>query len=602
MKIQTCREKIKTAGDTVFRNWTALFSFEILYQMLFFYILLPLAKALLGLLPALMGQPYISPGNFHLIFRHPLAILLLLVIVLIFSIFVYFEMVTLFLYCEKGWKREDLSLWRLCKNAVLLMGRLFRPKSLPVFVLCPVMLFSFFSFSGGYLHNIRFFEILMRYIKEKPYLFVLFAGLILLCYLISFFYLFGIPALLFERKSFPASWKESQTLLKRNKLRIAGKLLFYSLIFYIAFLLLSCIGIFFLAGGIRLFCDPVSRRAQFQLYFLSLQTIWMAVFRVIASVFFCALVVILYHERRKDLRPQAFRTQSLVKQLAFCAAVLLIAAGILFCPGVSELGGNIWRQKDLRTKVVAHRAGAAFAPENTAEALRQAIQMGVHMAEIDVQQLKDGTLIVIHDTNFKRTTGIDLGLRDADYETVRKMDAGSFFSSEFAGEPIPTLEEMLSAAKGRIRLMIELKAGGYHDGLEQSTLALLEKYGMRDQCVIASMDLDILERVKALDAQMPTVYISARPLPEEYHDKNIDAYSVKMNLLSMEMVTEMHKAGKQIYAWTANSEETMRRILYYGADGIITDNPVLAKICVRSGSQKRFVNKLTAFFYPRSPG
>ena len=70
--------------------------------------------------------------------------------------------------------------------------------------------------------------------------------------------------------------------------------------------------------------------------------------------------------------------------------------------------------------MIAHRAGAAFAPENTVAALNEAIEDGADMAEIDVQQLKDGTLVVLHDTNFKRTTGVDLNTWDTEYGQVKR--------------------------------------------------------------------------------------------------------------------------------------------------------------------------------------
>ena len=97
--------------------------------------------------------------------------------------------------------------------------------------------------------------------------------------------------------------------------------------------------------------------------------------------------------------------------------------------------------------VVAHRAGAKVAPENTIAALEQSIRDGVPIAEIDVQQLSDGTLIVMHDNNFKRTAGEDICVWDADVEMLRELEVGSAFSDAYRGEQIPTLEEMLACAR-----------------------------------------------------------------------------------------------------------------------------------------------------------
>ena len=102
--------------------------------------------------------------------------------------------------------------------------------------------------------------------------------------------------------------------------------------------------------------------------------------------------------------------------------------------------------KDAPVIVVAHRAGAKVAPENTVAALEQAIRDGAPIAEIDVQQLSDGTLIVMHDSNFKRTTGEDICVWDAEADALKTLEVGSGFSAAYRGEQIPTLEEMLACA------------------------------------------------------------------------------------------------------------------------------------------------------------
>ena len=107
-------------------------------------------------------------------------------------------------------------------------------------------------------------------------------------------------------------------------------------------------------------------------------------------------------------------------------------------------------------------------------ALEQAIRDGAPIAEIDEQQLSDGTLIVMHDSNFKRTTGEDICVWDVEADALKTLEVGSGFSAAYRGEQLPTLEEMLTCARGRITLMIELKSTGQEDALEESVLTLLQ--------------------------------------------------------------------------------------------------------------------------------
>lgn len=237
--------------------------------------------------------------------------------------------------------------------------------------------------------------------------------------------------------------------------------------------------------------------------------------------------------------------------------------------------------KDTPVMVVAHRGGAKIAPENTVAALEQAIRDKVPVAEVDVQQLADGTLIVMHDSNFRRTAGLDMCVWDAEAETLKELEAGSYFSEAYRGEKIPTLEEMLACAKGRICLMIELKYTGQEQQLEEGVLSLVETYDMVDECIIGSMNKGILQTVRELEPEISTVYI-AHDLEEKDYDLDyVDSYSIEGKNLTEDMVDAIHNTGKSVYGWTANSSAAMSWIVRCGADGVITDDVRLLQTFLR---------------------
>ena len=209
--------------------------------------------------------------------------------------------------------------------------------------------------------------------------------------------------------------------------------------------------------------------------------------------------------------------------------------------------------KDAPVIVVAHRAGAKVAPENTVAALEQAIRDGVPIAEIDVQQLSDGTLIVMHDSNFKRTTGEDICVWDAEADALKTLEVGSGFSAAYRGEQIPTLEEMLACARGRITLMIELKYTGQEDALEESVL----------------------------EPGISTVFIAHDLEEEDYELDYADSYSIEGRNLTVDMVDAIHYCGKSVYGWTANTSGAMLWIVNCGADGVITDDVRLLQTFLR---------------------
>ena len=237
--------------------------------------------------------------------------------------------------------------------------------------------------------------------------------------------------------------------------------------------------------------------------------------------------------------------------------------------------------KDTPVIVVAHRGGAKVAPENTVAALEQAIRDGVPIAEIDVQQLADGTLIVMHDSNFARTTGEDLCVWDTEVDILQELEVGSHFSAAYRGERVPTLEEMLRCAKDRICLMIELKYTGQEQNLEESVLALLEAYDMTEECIIGSMNKGILQKVKELEPEVATVFIAHDLEEDEYDLDYADSYSIEGKNLTSSMVEAIHYRGKSVYGWTANSSGAMLQIVNCGADGVITDDVRLLQTFLR---------------------
>lgn len=121
---------------------------------------------------------------------------------------------------------------------------------------------------------------------------------------------------------------------------------------------------------------------------------------------------------------------------------------------------------------------------------------------------------------------------------------------------------------------------------------------MRGRCVVASMSLDVLRRVKELDPGMPTVYITALLLGRDFDLDYLDAYSVETSSLTRELVFRAHGQGRRIYAWTANSDRAIQKVLRCHTDGVITDNPLLAQYYLEAGGENLLLESACALFFP----
>ena len=115
--------------------------------------------------------------------------------------------------------------------------------------------------------------------------------------------------------------------------------------------------------------------------------------------------------------------------------------------------------------VIAHRGASGNAPENTMAAFKKAVALGANFIETDLQLSRDARLVAIHDATVNRTTNGQGTVHDMTLTELRRLDAGSWFGSEFAGERIPTLDEILAFSKKHdVVFYLEIKPGGSWGG------------------------------------------------------------------------------------------------------------------------------------------
>ena len=229
--------------------------------------------------------------------------------------------------------------------------------------------------------------------------------------------------------------------------------------------------------------------------------------------------------------------------------------------------------------IIAHRGYSSVFPENTLAAFAGALDIGVDYIELDVQLSRDGQVIVMHDDSLKRTTGVDGSPTEFTVEELAGLDAGSWFDASFAGEKIPTLEEALNLVRDtECGVYLELKDIGETEGFVEAVLEVAEKCGMTQRCLFASFQYDYLARLKELDGNLATLYNTSSgktSLPEEFP---ADYYGLNLDTIRQETVKAIHEAGKQAFVWTVNTPSQMTNVQAMGIDGIVTNDPGVAKV------------------------
>jgi len=227
-------------------------------------------------------------------------------------------------------------------------------------------------------------------------------------------------------------------------------------------------------------------------------------------------------------------------------------------------------------RVVAHRGASGYAPENTMAAFRRAVELGAGFIETDLQLSRDARFVALHDTSLDRTTNGREKVHDFTLEELRQLDAGSWFSPEFAGERIPTLDEILTFARETdVVFYLEIKVSGVW-GTEHALVAALGEANMVERVVILSFDLVTLVELRKRNPALMTGYLVDWPYPDTVERAvRVGARQLapRGDLVTPTLIEQSRGADLQVVTWTVNESAQMRHLAGLGVAGIMSDYP-----------------------------
>lgn len=268
--------------------------------------------------------------------------------------------------------------------------------------------------------------------------------------------------------------------------------------------------------------------------------------------------------------------------------VLVIVLGLIIggaSPSLEQWVTQVWLPESSRDVLrIAHRGASGYAPENTMAAFEQAYKMGADMLELDVQLSIDGQVVVIHDTKLNRTSSGKGPVQNMTLHQLRQLDAGSWYSSRFRGQKIPTLEDVLQSFGGKIPLLIEMKSSSQNPGIEQKTAEIIQKYNLdpslniQNQIIIQSFNIKSLQLFHELLPKVPLAVLTSSSF--ELKDERLrelshfaHVLSVSRPLVTEENVRRVHDAGMKVFVWNVRHLLAIPPLLHANVDGIITDYP-----------------------------
>lgn len=395
-------------------------------------------------------------------------------------------------------------------------------------------------------------------------------------------WLFALPVVLFERTDPSGALSRSQQMASGSRLTL--------LLWIIGWILASLAISTAANGAVIMFGRLVVSSLPNSIHLLAMAAglillLWavvMAGTNLLGTTAFAVMLFSLYRERRGNDSEQALQPGIAMQgshegRLGITRSRLALASGVgLVVAVVTGMLTAESIQAEDRIKIIAHRGASKVAPENTMAAIQKAIEDGADWVEIDVQETADGNVVVFHDSDFMRVSGVDLKIWDATIDDLEELDIGSWFDPAFNDQRVVTLAEVLAECKGKIGVNIELKYYGHDERLEERVVNIVETQNMASEIVVMSLKIKGVRKMKSLrpDWQVGLLMSVAAG---NFKKTEADFLAVNSSFANRRLIRSAHRAGKEIYVWTVNDADSMSRMISRGVDGLITDRPEVAR-------------------------
>ncbi len=560
--------------------------FELLYKAVSLAVLTPLIYGLINLALYASGVSYLSSANIGGFLRAPVTLLVLLLILLVVAFHSAFDMTAVIYGIDCSHRGIQTNVYDLARTGFRRTLRLLRCDHLPliVYVLIILPLVSYgVTQSIGAVFSLP--DFLNWYINKRTWLRVLYQIVRIALTLLAVFWMFSIHFASLEGVRFREGIRRSIRLVRRRFFQILALLLGWNLLWALGYALVGVIGIW----GARYLCGLLLKVELLYAVVLSFSVTFLIVLTILLSccsvpAAFALISHLYYRCRALDGEPAASQpseisrlSPTVSRRCERVMATVLAVSLVVCCVYVNAVRtGRIGLSSAVT--VTAHRGSSSQYPENTMYAFAGAVENGADCIELDVQQTKDGVLVVMHDASLRRTTGVKQNIWEVTYDEIRDLDCGSWFNRSYADARIPTLDEVLAFAKeAGVRLNIELKPTGHETAFEQSVADLIAAYDFADSCIVTSMSYESLEAVKAADPELTTAYVMSVAYGRITDLTCADEFSVQASFVTRPLVRRIHNEGKRIHVWTVNTEASIQKMLDLDVDGIITDNVILAR-------------------------
>ena len=572
---------------------------EILYYQIpakiILFMMVSFAEGILGSIMNLTGIYSVSSGELPSLLRSWYGWAVLIALSIVFTIYMALDIIILILLSRNILYNQKKKMREIISTAIRVSRKFINFRGCLIGMYFAVIIPLNTAMIGLRLTKHAVPQFIYSVIRTNYLYMLAYVILVLLLDFVGIIHIFTFHGVLFDNYSLATSMHESRSLFFKNwKNVILSYLKFFGM-----FLLILVVGV------VSIIVIPYSvshwiMQAKFWYHYLIIMVVILGlIFIFLFTMIFiqaqAMCITRVYDEcTLAGYQEEKFTTPVLFqKSFRFVISTSLLASLLL-----GYVGAMIFDDlfpKEYATEVIAHRGGGDLSTENTVESIRAAIEAGATASEIDVQRTADGHYVIFHDNTLKRLCDDPRTIQELTLEEIKKL---RIIAPDGHQVRIATLEEILNTAKDEIKLYIELKGKSAGMQMANDVYQMLVERDMVNQVRIISLNANLISQVERTYPDVETEYLCFIAYGE-IETMEVDAVGLEEELATSKRIDNLHKAGKKVDVWTANSFGSIIRFMVLDVDGIITDSVQLALNIKDGKSDLPDFTRLLRIFFPQ---
>lgn len=575
---------INKIKNMLFYNFQELVTFQTVFKVTSFLIFVPLFLNFFNIIMKVTGYEYLTFENLFSFASNPIVIIMLILLVLFMMVYTFFDLSTIIIILDASYQEKKVDIKEVLSISLRKSIEVFKFKNIALaFMILFLIPFLNIGIASGFISSINIPDFIMDYINNNLLFMIIFWSCFGLLTILLLRWLYASFYYVLENCDFKEARKRSIKLSKNSRIKDLIKLVATQGIVYALYIAFMLVGL----ALIYLIYKLLSKVMIIGSVFISIIGIFLALSLIIFTslsmpLSYAVMSIMFYRHKEKNgesikhinfnKRKKVVVTTKRWQHFKVSLAIIAVIAGSVFTYGITTNRYNFNIEYIKNTEITAHRGDSLNYPENTILAFTSALDKNADWIELDIQLTKDKEVVVSHDANLKRVSGVDKNIYDLTYKELQQIDVGKNYNN--VGETrIPLLSDVFKwGILNSISFNIELKPYEDDETLVEKTIELIKKYHMEDRVVLTSGKYSILEEIKKVNDKIPTGYIMSLAYGDISKLDKADNFSIEASSINKELVKKLHNEGKEVYAWTVNARDSINKMLDLNVDNIITDD------------------------------